>query len=652
MTLNKLFFNASIPFLIFSASTVYSQKKSEPQSAIDLLNAGIDYYDIDEFANAMPYFHKADSLKPNDPKINYYIGECWVKTNHEARALAHLLIAKAGNYPDKELDYALGIANKLNHKFKQAIQSFEEYKRHYALDTKKVLRQNLRNVERHITNCYIGLELIIKPVEVKIKNLGPQINSKFPDYVPTISADETKLIFTSRRDNTTGGKIDPTDNHYFEDVYISHKSDTSWTSAVKLGFGINTSSHDACVGLSPDGNEMYIYRSVKKGTRLSGDIYVSDQKGDIWTTPVSMGSSINSPYWEPSGSTTADEKSFFFTSDKPGGMGGRDIYMCRKDESGKFMPAINLGPKINTEYDEDSPFIHTDGQTLYFSSRGHKTMGGFDIFHCRINIETGEILTEPENIGYPINTADDDIYFVWSADGKRGYFSSDRPGGYGEKDVYVLERTISEAILVVLKGIVRDQATDAPKAATITVTDNVKQKVIGVYNSAVSTGKFTSILTPGRNYGLTVEAPGYLFYSKNLDVPKDLDHYEEITDTIRLQPIEIGRKIILRNVFFNSNSKDLLPESNSELENVYELLKVNPDLKVLISAHSDSGGDENYNIRLSGHRAKSVVEDLIKRGIAKDRLVSEGFGETKPIIFPDDTPEKKQMNRRVEFEVR
>jgi outer membrane protein OmpA-like peptidoglycan-associated protein len=645
--------NISLLFLIIliSFQCVYSQKSREPKTAEELLLAGIDYYDIDEFANAMPYFQKADSLKSNDPKINYYIGECWVKTNHEARALSYLLIASAGNYPDKELDYALGIAFKLNHKFNEAIQSFENYKKHHATEAKKTLRQTLKNVERHIENCKVGLELIQKSIEVHIRNLGPQINSKFPDYVPTISADETELIFTSRRDNTTGGKRDPSDDHFFEDIYISHKSDTTWTTAVKLGFGINTETHDACVGLSPDGLEMYIYRSVKKGTRLSGDLYVSDQKGDIWTTPIAMAANVNSPYWEPSGSTTPDEKSFFFTSDRPGGHGGRDIYMVRKDESGRFGPAINLGPKINTEYDEDAPFIHTDGQTLYFSSKGHKTMGGFDIFHCRIHPENGSVITEPENIGYPINTADDDIYFVWSADGKRGYFSSDRPGGYGEKDIYVLERKITEAILVVLKGIVKDGKTYAPKAATITLTDNAKQKIVGVYNSAPNTGKFTAILTPGKNYGITVESPDHLFYSKNLDVPKDLDHYEEITDTILLQPIEVGRKIVLRNIFFNSNSKDLLPESNSELQNVYDLLQKNPDLKVMISAHSDTGGEEDYNMRLSGHRAKSVVDDLIKRGITKDRMVSMGFGEIKPMIFPDDTPEKRQMNRRVEFEI-
>jgi outer membrane protein OmpA-like peptidoglycan-associated protein len=325
--------------------------------------------------------------------------------------------------------------------------------------------------------------------------------------------------------------------------------------------------------------------------------------------------------------------------------------MCRKGESGKFGKPINLGNKINTPYDEDAPFIHTDGKTLYFSSKGHKTMGGFDIFHCKVNIETGEILTEPENIGYPINTADDDIYFVWSADGKRAYFSSDRPGGYGEKDIYVLERRNTEAVLVILKGVVLDEVLGSPKASTITLTDISKQKVIGVYNSNALTGKFTAILTPGKNYGITIEAPNHLFYSKNIEVSKELDHYEEILDTFRLQPIEVGRKIILRNIFFNSNSKDLLPESDLELQNVYNLLQANPDLKVLISAHSDTGGEEDYNMRLSGHRAKSVVDYLIAKGVIKDRLISQGFGETKPIIFPDDTPEKKQMNRRVEFEI-
>lgn len=642
----------SFVFLLYFVQLSNAQNEnSQLRAANEQLILAIDHYDIDEYENAIPFLLIADSLNHNNAQINYYLGECWIKTNHEARALPYLKIAKQLKYPEKEIDFALGIAYKLNHQFTEAIQCFDAYKVLLTNDPKKTLKQNIFTVNRHIENCKIGIELIKNPKKVKIKNLGSAINSKFPDYVPTISADETELIFTSRRPNTTGGNIDPLDNHYFEDIYISHKNDTIWDSASKLSFGINTNSHDACAGLSPDGNEMYIYRSVKNQKKLSGDIFVSDLKGDIWTTPVAMNANINSASWEPSASTTMDKKSFYFTSDRPGGFGGRDIYMCRKDANGNYGKAINLGPKINTEYDEDAPFIHLDGHTLYFSSMGHKTMGGFDIFHCKINPETGQILSEPENIGFPINTADDDIYFAWSADGKRAYFSSDRQGGFGDKDIYTLERNNTEAIIVILKGIVKDYRSKKPINATVTMVDNSKQEIIGLFNSGNKNGNFTSVLTTGNNYGITVKSPGYLFYSKNITVPEKFDHFEEINDTIYLNPIAIGRKIILRNIFFLSNKTNLLPESGSEINNIYTLMKENSDIKVMISAHCDSDGDDQYNLTLSQGRVESVVQKLISKGIDAKRLVGKGFGETKPLIFPDNTQVKKQQNRRVEFEI-
>ncbi|MDX2190546.1 MAG: OmpA family protein [Bacteroidota bacterium] len=602
--------------------------------------------EVDEYKDALDLFFQADSLKPFNPEINYYIGECYIKLNHEAKAFSHLKLAEDSGYINPHLNFLLGITYKLNYKFEIAINHFEKYKAAVQANTNKktIFDFTIADADRQINNCKNAIELMKNPIEVHIYNLGPKINSKFADYVPCVSADETELIFTSRRDNSTGGKTDA-DGRYFEDIYISHKLDSSWSSAVKLGFGINTPDHDACVGLSPDGNEMYIYRNVKR----SGDIFVSDQKNDIWSTPVKMDPAINSPHWEPSGSTTNDENTFFFTSDRPGGYGGRDIYMARKLPNGKFDKAINMGPKINTADDEDAPFIHTDGKTLYFSSKGHKGLGGFDIFHCRVNVLTGEVLQEPENIGYPINTPDDEIYFVWSADGKRAYFSSDRPGGYGDKDIYMLERKTTEAVLAILKGLVIDVKTKQPKAATIVINDIQNKKTHGVYTSNAINGKFMVILPPGRDYGIEVDAKGYLFYSKNIDVPDTLSHYEEINDTVRLEPIEIGSRVVLRNIFFDKNSAVVRNESFFELNKVVTLMNDNPKMRIQLSAHCSSEGDDNYNLKLSENRALSVKKYLNSKGIDENRLENKGFGETKPIIFPDDTEEKRMQNRRVEL---
>jgi outer membrane protein OmpA-like peptidoglycan-associated protein len=625
-----------IVLVVFAVNISYSQSKE----ALKNYNKGKDFYDVDEFDNALPFFEKAVSLAPQEPDLNYFTGKTLQKLNHEVRSLPYLVNAKKYGSEEKDLDFLLGIAYHYAHKFDEAIAAFNSYRS----NTKRISPEINEEINKRIAECNSGKELIKKPVEVVIKNLGGTVNSKFADYVPAVSADEQVLIFTSRRDNSTGGKTDES-GQYFEDIYISNKvNDSTWGAPVQLPNNINTATHDACVGLSPDGMELFIYKDEN-----SGDLYYSSLEGKTWSNPKSLGNNINSPSWEPSASTNATENLIFFTSNRKGGYGNRDIYVTKKQANGEFGPAVNLGPKINTEYDEDSPFIHADGKTLYFSSKGHKSMGGFDIFYCTINPETGEVLTDPINMGYPINTADDEVFFVWTADGKRAYFSSEREGGYGEKDLYVLSRKESDAALVVLKGKITACDTKAALGANITVSDLATQKVIGVYTSNSNTGRYTVILPAGKNYAIAVESNGYLFYSKNIDIPK-LDKFKEIQDAICLEKIKVGKKIVLRNIFFDYNKSTLRPESEEELKRLLEILHDNKAIHIQIGGHTDSDGNDDYNLKLSDARAKSVVDYLIAKGIDQSRLTYKGFGETLPIA-PNDTPENKQLNRRTEFQI-
>ena len=276
-------------------------------------------------------------------------------------------------------------------------------------------------------------------------------------------------------------------------------------------------------------------------------------------------------------------------------------------------------------------------------------MGGYDIFSCTIDLETAKILTNPVNVGYPINTADDDVFFVWSPDNKRAYFASEREGGYGEKDIYMLERKDIEAQLVVLKGKILSSQTKLPLGSKITVIDNVTQKSMGVYESNSSSGNFIVILPEGKNYGIRVESPGYFFYSKNIDIPV-LEHYQEIDDTISLDPLKVGTKIVLRNVFFDIDKSTLRNESEAELNHLLEILQNNKNIKIQISGHTDSDGNEDHNLALSEARAHTVADYLINKGIESSRLTYKGYGETKPYA-PNDSPENKQLNRRTEIEI-
>jgi hypothetical protein len=269
------------------------------------------------------------------------------------------------------------------------------------------------------------------------------------------------------------------------------------------------------------------------GAGSSGDLYISRLKGNTWTEATKLPESINTKAWEPSACLSADERILYFSSNKEGGQGGTDIYMVRLLPNGEWALPMNLGNKINTPFDEDSPFMHPDGKTLYFSSTGHRTMGGFDIFVTTYNEEKKE-WSRPENVGYPINTAHDDIHFTWSADGRRVYFSSIRPEGYGDNDIYYADIVDKESSKVmVLKGIVADSITHKPMEANISVFDSKTNELIGVYNSNSITGKYIVILTEGRNYNLTVEAANYQLHYENFNV-SSVEHFEEVIKNISL----------------------------------------------------------------------------------------------------------------------
>jgi Tol biopolymer transport system component len=378
--------------------------------------------------------------------------------------------------------------------------------------------------------------MVSKPSSIKVINLGDTINSEYADYGPVLTADQQMLIFTSARPNTTGGEIDESDGRYYEDIYISYKLNSGWTAPLGIGPGINTNGHDASISLSPDGQKLLIYRYDQDllSSGIPGDLYVSKLKGTTWTNATKLPQSINTRAWEPSACYSADERSLFFSSNREGGKGGTDLYMVRQLPNGEWALPMNLGDKLNTPFDEDSPFIHPDGKTLYFSSNGHKTMGGYDIFVSRYDDEKKEWST-PENLGYPINTAHDDIHFTLTADGRRVYFSSIRPEGKGDNDIYYADMNTEAADVVVIKGIVSDSVTKQPKEALIIVYDTNTNELIGKYNSNSSTGKYIIILSEGRKYNITVEAEKYILHFENFDASK-LKGFEEKEKNISLSP--------------------------------------------------------------------------------------------------------------------
>ncbi|MEO8762000.1 MAG: OmpA family protein, partial [Bacteroidia bacterium] len=536
----------------------------------------------------------------------------------------------------------LGDAYHLNYQFDKAIIAYEKY---ISLISSKSL---IDETNRKIEMCKTGKRLVAAPVNVKIKDLGANVNSAYPDYAPVLSADQSTMFFTSRRPGTTGGQKDDLGN-YMEDIYMSTQNGTGWSKATNIGAPINTASNEASVGLSPDGQTILIY----KDDNGDGNIYSTTLIGDIWATPVKLNDNINSKSWEPSAFISADGSTIYFISNRSGGYGGRDLYMSKMVD-GDWGKAVNLGPNVNTPYDEDAPFIHPDGVTLSFSSNGHNTMGGFDIF-TSILADDGT-WSAPANVGYPVNTTDDDVFYVVTPNSKKAYFTSFRAGGLGEKDIYsVTYLDKKETPLTLVQGTVIDESSKPAKQVTITVTDNETGQVVGIYHPNSKTGKFIYILTPGKNYNITYQTPGHLFYSENVELPKKSNYYERKSGVV-LNPIVIGNKITLNNIFFDFDKATLRKVSTVELNNLVMLMKSNPTMKVEISGYTDSKGTNEYNKKLSEERAQAVVTKLVESGISADRMNAKGYGKTMPAAEnkkPNgmDDPNGRQLNRRVELKV-
>lgn len=651
----------------------FPSQKEELKAALKELKAGEELYvqGGGNYLLALSNFLKAQEFNPNNALLNYKIGRCYLNSVDKTKAIIYFENAlKLDPKVSPDLHYMLGQAYHLDVQFDKAIAEYKIYK---ELMSPQDASKQAKTIEKKIAEAVAGKELVKAPVRVFVDNLGSTVNTIYPEYSAIINADESMMIFTSRRNNTTGGEKDPYDFKYFEDIYITNNIGGVWSTPVNSGKSMNTNTHDASVGLSSDGQTLLIYKSEN-----GGDIYQCVQDGGNWSKPEKLPKSINSDFHETSASYAPDGRTLYFVSNREGGFGGGDIYMIKKNNKGKWTAPVNLGNTINTEYDEEGVFMHADGKTLYFSSMGHKTMGGYDIF--KSVYEKGN-WSEPENIGYPVNTPDDDVFFSISANGRHGYYSSAASGGYGGQDIYMvtilgpekplinngednllasLTAPVSETViepvleikssqLTLLKGVVVDDKTSNPLKSIIELSDNLTGEVIAGFESNSSTGKYLVSLPSGKNYGIAVKAENYLFHSENFDIPASTG-FQEINKDIRMKKIEVGNKIVLKNIFFDFNKSTLRAESTTELDRLIKLLTDIPTLKIEISGHTDNVGAATYNKTLSESRAKAVVDYLVKNGIAASRLTYKGYGFDQPIAA-NDTEAGRQLNRRTEFKV-
>jgi hypothetical protein len=480
-----------------------------------------EYYRIGDYKKALEGYLSLDSASPGNTEYNYRIGICYLHSSYKSRAYPYLeYVYKQADSPEN-IFFEMGRAYHFGHEFRKAIIFYESYKKD-LLYRQGAARDGeaVREVDRYIQMCRNGLRLVRDPmINVQVTNLGPNVNGPFSDFSPLINKNEDMLIFSSKRKATNRTKSDPLTGQFYENVFCSVRDDGTWSKAGPIGNTINHDDiHDAAVGLAPDGKKLFLYRGDKNvfGAKISGDIFISEYADNQWAVPVSL-EVINSGSWESHASITEAGDMIVFTSDREGGVGRTDIYFSTLDPAGNWSAPENMGEYINTIFDEDGPFIHPDGNKLYFSSKGHDSMGGYDIFYTEYLVDKDR-WTRPKNMGYPINTADDDLFFVWSADGERAWFSSEREDSYGEADIYLLTRNDLNVVTTEISGKIYDGITGNPAASEIIIRDMLSNQLIGIYDADENEKNYRVNLRTGRRYLLTIRATGYNDLVTELDL--------------------------------------------------------------------------------------------------------------------------------------
>lgn len=686
-----IFLLLCLPF----AST-FAQEQDKEQSRLYMEQAEEIMKATKALNDAREIMITAANFDTTNIKANFNAGYIQILTIGRDLSVKYFLrvYRQAPNYRF-DLEYWIGQGYQYGLKFDNAIRFYTLYKDKLKKRPNYGGRDkvDVKDVDRRIQECNNGKEFVAAPKPYAITNIGSAINSEDEDYAPVFNADETELVFTTRRRDGNTNENVADDNKPYEDVFVAYKNGDKWGSAKNIGPPINTKFHESTSALSPDGNTLYIRKDDNEG-----DIFVSEKGGDgKWSEPKPLPGVVNSTYREASVSVTQDGKILYFASDRPGGFGGSDIYMCTKDSKGEWTRVKNLGATINTEFEEDGPFIAADNKTLYFSSTGHKGMGGFDIFKTTLKDAKNNEWTEPENIGYPINTPDNDVFFTSSKDGKRWFYSSVREDGLGYEDIYVItpvdekfakkdpepvkeqprkEEPKKEEPVVVkeepkeqpkkeepkketfkppvpLKYVVKviDAETGSPIDAKVRMQAVKDKTVVGAVDKGEGVIEFTINSKAPKDYRISAEKDGYIFQNFTEKIEGMKAEEKTIERTISMKKIVVGAVSILRNIYFDFNKASFKVESYNELNKLEAMMKQNNNLHLEIGGHTDAVGTKEFNRWLSQRRADAVKSFLTSKGIDTRRVKTQGYGKDKPLASNDDEKEGRELNRRVEFKV-
>lgn len=623
--------------------TSFSQKYHTTSSkALKAYKLGQTSFDYIDYPNAEHFFNQAIQADSDFFEAYMMLGELLAKQKrYSEAALNYQKAVRIDSLAWPQVFFALANSELYSGDYSRALVHYKVY-----LQQKNILEKNRELSEKNKNNCEFAITAMKNPVPFNPVSAGDGINTSDDEYWPSITVDGQTLMFTRQ---TKPEKSNQGRNSYSqEDFYISYLKDRKWQTAVNAGAPLNTGQNEGAQSLSSDGTYMYFTACERPGGLGSCDIFFSALLNGKWSIPVNLGSPVNTRYWETQPSVNATGKMLFFSSNRPGGSGGKDLWYSVYKQNGKWSVPKNLGKTINTSGDEISPFIHFDGRTLYFSSDGRPGMGGLDIYYSRMDDDT--TWSEPVNLGYPINTFNDEMGLTIESGGQLAYFSSQREPNEG-KNIYTFQ--LYDAVrpdpVAYLKGNVTDKLTGKMLIADYELVNLSTGKTI-VSNFTDDNGNFLVCLPSGFNYGLSVSKKGYLFYSENFMFEGKHTAIEPFIKKILLSPFRVGEKMLLSNVFYEVDSWQLKKESLTELNKLCSLLKDNRQLKVEISGYTDATGTDEHNLQLSEKRALSVVDYLVANGVPAGRLEYKGYGNTSP-VGDNITSEGRKLNRRTEVKI-
>ena len=651
-------------------SKYFKDKKKQFREALKELHLADEIIETEkDYDKALNHYQRAYRFHASSVNLNFKIAQCYILGDRTEPTEAKPYLEKAielDSLKRVEVFYYLGKVHQSSKNWDAAIINYKKYK---ALCSKDEVEDcsTLAQVEKNIAQCYFAKNTSSKEKKrVLIENLGRRINSPYPEYGAVFTPDMQRMYFTSRRNKTTGFDVD-IDLHYYEDIYEARKTEQSWNRVKNLGAPINTNGHESILSISPDGKKMLLYRGSN-----NGDIYFSEKKGRDWSEPVAMAKPINSKYKETAACFAENGKTIYLVSDRTGSLGGLDIFKSEYKKGKGWTEPKNLGAPINTIYNEVAVFIDCSNVHLYYSSDNEQSIGGYDIF--KATNKNGS-WSDIENMGTPINTPYDDLYFVTDSSEKIAYYTTRHADTEGSSDIYkatflspekpvnlmasnfemLLPQPNVSAWLIelmdqeenqnkeyVFKGMVRTKDGNSAEVL-ISLEDPIQQMLIRK-DSTYHKGSFSYSLNASTDYRMLIQAKGYMPITKNLRLKANT------SEVFILEPVKKGEKLVFEDIYFATGSKELSADSESSLQQLLSFLQQNMSIKVKLIGHTDNIGSKIKNLELSKQRAKSVRDWLISQGISQNRLIYTGKGDAEP-VGNNDTVQGRQKNRRTEVEI-